>query len=58
MGSQLVHVGETDTQKGILGLWKMELLSDETLACTPEEAGKTGAGREEIAVPDSQRQDA
>lgn len=22
MGSQLVHVGETDSQKGILGLWK------------------------------------
>lgn len=45
-------------RKAFWGSGKMELLSDETLACTPEEAGKTGAGREEIAVPDSQRQDA
>lgn len=31
-------------RKAFWGSGKVELLSDETLACTPGEAGKTGTG--------------
>lgn len=37
-------------ERAFWGSGKVELLSDETLACTPEEAGKTGRGEEEIAA--------
>lgn len=45
-------------RKAFWGSGKVELLSDETLACTPGEAGKTGTGGEEIALSDSQSQGA